>query len=145
VKNGKRKHIDIYASPISDWHAADNICQGKNMNLVTFETYAEAEYFKNQVANKLKPQWDGENKESRGIWVGINDLKAEGNFVQVNGVPTPTLPWSPSDPNNFGGAENCVFSDINGFFDGPCEWALGFACEWFEATETNQDVVYNFV
>jgi Lectin C-type domain len=94
------------------------------MNLVTFDTTEEAEYFMRATNEPL--------------WVGINDIERTTNprsFVQVNGVPFPTVrfPWSTGEPNIYVGNEHCVQSGYNGGYnDLPCSQVLKFACESFE-------------
>jgi Lectin C-type domain len=123
----KRKHFYVTVDVKSDWSSASNQCKACNMNLVTFDTTEEAEYFM-KAANEP-------------LWVGINDIERTTNprsFVQVNGVPFPTVrfPWYPGEPNNSGGNEHCVDStkwDTNGGYnDLPCSQVLKFACESFE-------------
>jgi Lectin C-type domain len=93
------------------------------MNLVTFNTTEEAEYFMKAT--------------NESLWVGINDIEKNTNprsFVQVNGVPFPTerFPWNTGEPNNDGN-EHCIHSGSNGRYnDLSCSRVLKFACEWSE-------------
>jgi hypothetical protein len=103
------------------------------MNLATFKTYEEALFFKNSVGSY--------------VWVGINDLATPGTILQVNGDPTPTLPWYPGDPNNVGGTHRCVVSIPEGFFQYKCTEAFSFACESFEnvsCENVDQNPIFNF-
>lgn len=42
------------------------------------------------------------------VWVGIDDIIAEGNYMTVRGQPATFLPWAPGQPDNAPPAENCI-------------------------------------
>lgn len=41
-------------------------------------------------------------------WLGGTDVAAEGTWLDLDGAPITYLPWAPGEPNNTGGAENCL-------------------------------------
>ena len=52
---------------------------------------------------------------SRGVWIGLNDIRQEGVFYWVDGVlsnSTNTL-WDRDEPNNRGNREDC--GELNQF------------------------------
>ena len=70
-------------------------------------------------------QWNRQN--SLPVWIGLYREKATGEWKWLDGSTTPihTLNWSPGEPNNAGGRQNCAqiapsheWDDIN------CEWML---------------------
>ncbi|XP_072326968.1 lectin-like [Scyliorhinus torazame] len=41
------------------------------------------------------------------VWIGLNDIKAEGNHIWIDGTPTDFTKWHKDEPNNMGN-EDCV-------------------------------------
>lgn len=114
-----------------DWFEAKDYCEDYGMNLVTFESFEEAQYF-NSIAGKE-------------VWVGTNDFEEEGVFRQITDGSIPSLPWNEGEPNNYEGNEDCVQSGFDGGFnDHDCSLENLFACEIVEDYDGN-DEKYRFV
>ena len=132
TESGKeRKNYYITKDIMSDWSSASKYCEERGMNLATFESFEEANYF-NSIAGKE-------------VWVGITDAVKEGEFIQVTGTPAPSLPWNAGEPNDYENNEDCVQSGYDGGFnDHDCSLVMRFACEKYEEVDEN-DKKHRFV
>ena len=68
------------------------------------------------------------------FWLDLSDVAAEGTFVSADGRAPNFASWGPSQPDNAGGAENCVeliTTDPAAPYwnDLPCDLARGVICE----------------
>ena len=67
------------------------------------------------------------------IWIGVDDMASEGDYVTVKGVPATYLPWAPGEPNNSGGPgsgpANCEQLQDDGFHDFRCNNDAPAVCE----------------
>jgi hypothetical protein len=63
------------------------------------------------------------------VWIGVNDVDLEGHFVKVTGGPATFLPWAQGEPNDSGGAEDCVELVGHDLNDDRCDTQLPFLCE----------------
>jgi Lectin C-type domain len=109
-----------------NWEDALLYCEGRGMNLATFDSREEAKYF-NSIAGKE-------------VWVGITDQKEEGKFIQITDDQEADIPWNAGEPNNFNDDENCVQSGFDGGFnDNDCKSVIRFACERVEYIEEFED------
>src|SRR5207248_5069407 len=67
------------------------------------------------------------------IWIGIDDMASEGDYVTVKGDPATFLPWASGEPNNSGGpgggSANCVQEQGDGFHDFHCNNDFVAVCE----------------
>lgn len=120
----------ICLSPL-DWTDAQTACNATFTagNLATFDTDADWKTFRDAfVADKLL---------AATPWVGYTDAAVEGTWLAPTGVTAGYLPavgdttfWSPGQPDNSNGNENCaqVF-DANGLVnDVDCANPLAFVC-----------------
>jgi len=63
------------------------------------------------------------------LWLGANDVDAEGTFVWPDATPINTTSWAPTQPDDPGGLENCISIDATGqWFDDDCASTLPFVC-----------------
>ena len=70
--------------------------------------------------------------QSRLLWIGLNDFASEGAYVWSSGQISHLRQWAPGEPNNAGGAENCVELaplSTDTWNDVPCSRAYKFLCE----------------
>jgi len=64
------------------------------------------------------------------VWLGLNDIDVEGTYVWADGIASSYLAWSPSEPNNSGGDEDCGEFMTNGQFnDLTCSQSRRYVCE----------------
>jgi hypothetical protein len=115
------------------WSEGVSHCKLIGMNLVTFDSYGEAQNFVKLVY-----------KTNFIPWVGISDTKEEGTFETIFGLESVGLPWAGDNPDNFYGNDNCVhvtYESLDGFNDYDCDQKLNFACEEVEeiADETESE------
>ena len=75
------------------WFAAANFCESNGAYLVTVEDEAEDTYVFEQANVGL-------------LWIGLNDVQSEGNFVWHGGQITDYRNFDPAEPNG-GTNENC--------------------------------------
>ncbi|KAJ8045581.1 Low affinity immunoglobulin epsilon Fc receptor [Holothuria leucospilota] len=68
--------------------------------------------------------------ETAAIWIGLNDIEEEGNFVWTDGSPVNFTNFNKNEPNNVNGVEHCIHlveSTKYGIWnDGPCTTNLYF-------------------
>jgi len=57
------------------------------------------------------------------LWIGLNDVAQEGQFVWYSGEPVTYTNWYPSEPNDNGGIEDWV--QIYNFSSGGYQWNDG--------------------
>lgn len=64
------------------------------------------------------------------VWVGIDDLVVEGNFLTVRGQPATFLPWAAGQPDDAPPGEDCVAAlSADTFDDQQCSNMLPAVCE----------------
>ena len=64
------------------------------------------------------------------VWVGIDDLIVEGNYLTVRGQPATFLPWAAGQPDNAPPGEDCVAALAAGTLDDQqCSSSLRAICE----------------
>ncbi|XP_029771515.1 pulmonary surfactant-associated protein D isoform X2 [Suricata suricatta] len=69
--------------------------------------------------------------ENKAAFLGITDIKTEGKFIYPTGEPLVYSNWAPGEPNNNGGAENCVEIFTNGKWnDKACGERRLVVCEF---------------
>ncbi|XP_075969750.1 C-type mannose receptor 2-like [Anticarsia gemmatalis] len=90
----------------------------------------------------------------RHVYVGISDLVAKGVFETIDGLPVSDVynKWSPGEPNDAGGVEDCVVMNIDGAYnDDNCAKKFPFICkkslqslEWNQPCNMpNLDYIFN--
>ena len=66
---------------------------------------------------------------SEPVWIGLNDLQTEGEFLWSNGDVVNSAQWAPGHPTR-GTDKNCVaFKPDSGFQTMECSEELHYACE----------------
>ncbi|XP_060498334.1 pulmonary surfactant-associated protein D [Panthera onca] len=69
--------------------------------------------------------------ENKAAFLSITDIKTEGKFIYPTGEPLVYSNWAPGEPNNNGGAENCVEIFTNGKWnDKACGEQRLVVCEF---------------
>ena len=61
----------------------------------------------------------------------MNDIAREGVFVWDDGSPVTHMRFTPGEPNNYGGGENCMtlYKGDGGFTDSDCDYETFSFCE----------------
>ena len=67
------------------------------------------------------------------IWIGVNDILSEGNFVyESDKEPVKFTNWTANNPDNARGTEDCAHMlhyTATGWNDAPCTSPRRFLCE----------------
>ena len=94
------------SSESTSWLDAQNTCVELGGNLITISSEDENGF----ITNLLSQFGD---TYSPGVWIGLNDLEEEGDFVWVSGEPLTYTNWLINQPNNFNGDESFTNMWIN--------------------------------
>ena len=112
-------------SPLGHSGAAD-ACKAMGSELASLETIEEASYARDW-ASSLSPH---------PFQFGLTDLEEEGNWIWASEAMLDDTDWMDGEPNSWGGTEeDCAalnYEDQRGWIDFPCDWAIGFICEYSE-------------
>jgi Lectin C-type domain len=103
-----------------DWDSSVKYCADHKMNLATFDSKQEAEFFLTITTGR--------------VWVGMRDNDKNGKFKRITDGKDVTgiLPWSTGEPS---GKEYCVERyDLKNklYNDVTCNIAIPFSCEFVE-------------
>ncbi|XP_042303972.1 hepatic lectin-like isoform X2 [Sceloporus undulatus] len=101
------------------WHIAKDHCEEKNSTLVVVHNVAEQ--------NFLQLQTKGER-----YWIGLNDLKAEGEWRWVDGTNyrTSFKNWKMGQPTDYERNEDCAEISVSGEWnDENCNRDNFYVCE----------------
>jgi hypothetical protein len=67
---------------------------------------------------------------TNGLWIGLNDLTTEGQWVWSSGEPVTFLNWAPGEPNNGSTLEEDA-GQLLGTASGLAQWQWNDETEWF--------------
>ncbi|XP_078597483.1 uncharacterized protein LOC144873741 isoform X1 [Branchiostoma floridae x Branchiostoma japonicum] len=125
----------------------------------TFATYTKARALceaedskiampKDQAAHDSIVQYRNMFYTDINIWIGLNDMKVEGDFVWEDGTPLGNLSrWLPGQPNNGHGLQHCTVltpetnRHPNQWRDDVCSATWGVICE--KVSECNSSPCQN--
>eukprot|EP00057_Strongylocentrotus_purpuratus_P025182 XP_011679656.1 PREDICTED: tetranectin-like [Strongylocentrotus purpuratus] len=62
------------------------------------------------------------------LWINLNDIQAEGHYVDGTGAVPNTTRWIPGSPHN-GSDVNCVAVSIDGWVNFKCRYRLPTICQ----------------
>ena len=123
-------HRYLVCEEAAPWAEARALCQAEGADLVILDGGGEA-------------QWLDEASGAIVVgsrWIGLTDLAAEGDFVWWDGSALTYDAWSPNEPNDGGGAEDCAEWLPTGLFnDIPCSVARPAICEDLCGAEDDGD------
>ncbi|MFN6104044.1 MAG: lectin-like protein [Planctomycetaceae bacterium] len=94
---GPNGHI-YYLLTQNNWSNSEAEAVGLGGHLATVNDAAENAWI---VSN-----YSGFGGVSRALWIGLNDVASEGNFVWSSGQPVVFTKWALGEPNNNLGAED---------------------------------------
>ena len=63
------------------------------------------------------------------FWLGINDIDIEGTFQYATGGNLVFTNWGVGRPDNYGGAQDCVYIYLKQWDDDNCENKHASICE----------------
>ncbi|XP_035859859.1 galactose-specific lectin nattectin-like [Sander lucioperca] len=101
---------------------AEIFCEITGGNLASIHSDAEHTFIKNyinQVTGAQKPSW-----------IGGSDAMEEGTWMWSDGSKFNYKIWNVGEPNNSGGAENCLLmnSGAANWNDAACTYQASFVC-----------------
>ncbi|XP_013880205.1 galactose-specific lectin nattectin [Austrofundulus limnaeus] len=106
-----------------DWYDSERFCNSKGASLESLETQSEYEFVRELI------------RRSKGsdvpAWVGGYDAVKEGVWFWSDGTPFTFNGWSPGEPSNSGGNENCMMINLKNrdyINDAQCSIKLGAVC-----------------
>lgn len=103
------------------WDEGRAQCQALGMELLSVDSTFE----------NTKVWTFAQSVQTADYWIGRNDRLREGAFVDVDGTTSNFKSWSPGEPNDWGGAEDCAhyWSSAAVWNDIGCDAGLGTICE----------------
>ncbi|GLD70221.1 galactose-specific lectin nattectin-like protein [Lates japonicus] len=101
---------------------AENICLSLGGNLASVHSAAE-----NRLLRELIRKGSGSYVHT---WIGGYDGIKEGQWMWTDGSNFDYQIWGPGEPNNHGGAENCIEMNwaVEYWNDLPCFYGKPFVC-----------------
>ncbi|KAM8841888.1 CD209 antigen-like protein C [Synchiropus picturatus] len=108
-----------YMSPVKkSWFDSRNFCVERGADLVVINSKEEQKFI---------------NKFGKITWIGLRQRQDNGSWVWVDGTPLSISFWSPGEPNDVDGKENCTeimdHSIEMSWNDGPCQLKKFWICE----------------
>ncbi|KAM4571724.1 ladderlectin-like [Fundulus diaphanus] len=103
-----------------DWYEAEKACNGLGGHLASIRTLDEYDFISGLILEKTGSY--------RSTWVGGHKGLV---WTWSDGSPFTFSSWSPGEPNNAGGNENCMEINLRGreyVNDANCDIKLPFVC-----------------
>uniref|UniRef100_A0A3Q0STL8 C-type lectin domain-containing protein n=1 Tax=Amphilophus citrinellus TaxID=61819 RepID=A0A3Q0STL8_AMPCI len=112
-----------YVATHMTWADAEIYCLSEGANLVSVHSEDEHNFVKSLIQN-----FD----HAGGLtWIGLSDKHKEGTWMWSDGCPLHFVNWSPTQPDNEGGNENCGHTNVvidKKWNDYKCDIALPSVC-----------------
>lgn len=114
----------VVSNMMAAWTPARDACRSMGGDLATIHDAAENQALLANIYGKVAAPY---------VWIGLNDMDSEGNFVWSDGSPADYRNWFPGDPTNGGmaGPENCVALGTTAYRmwnDATCEDSAYYVC-----------------
>ncbi|XP_066304553.1 uncharacterized protein [Branchiostoma lanceolatum] len=111
----------FYDERLEAWAEARSICLLFGGDLASINSGAETQFLVTQVANK----------NSDLFWIGLREYSFDGLYQWTDGSAYFFHNWSPGEPNDYMGAEQCVEMQKGdgGWNDRNCGDKQGFICK----------------
>jgi len=126
-----------YMSQPKNWQEARNHCM--SFTACGGSGIGDLAVITNQPANdfiKLLREGSVLQPPAPSVWLGGTDAMQENRWQWSNGQPWQYANWAPGQPNNQGGAENCVRfpaeRSVDQWDDFDCMTQLPYICHLFE-------------
>ncbi|XP_077967962.1 C-type lectin mannose-binding isoform-like [Styela clava] len=125
-KASNNLHYKLFLDNVNYATAKEN-CQKYSANLASVGIRAAA------IRSELKHSLVAGNTP---IWIGLDDIKNEGDFIWADGVPSTieNTAWFEGEPNNSGDGEDCVHLAVRTenlwqLNDESCNLLIAYMCE----------------
>ena len=106
------------------WFDARDFCLSQDSHLVDLDDMQENEFVLRLPEKNAGEFW------LKKFWIGLNDLQAEGVFVNSRGDRPSFLNWNNDEPNDAGNGEDCTEVRLYGNWnDISCSYLKPFVCE----------------
>ncbi|KAK6175042.1 hypothetical protein SNE40_013583 [Patella caerulea] len=107
-----------------NWATAKNTCSQNGGQLLTMKS--DDFFLKQEVLKRIIPEIS-----DRRYWLGGNDKATEGDWRWNDGSSILLDPhyWTPDNPSNSGGKEDCIELRYLHFNDQDCAYQKKFICE----------------
>ncbi|KAK0150630.1 C-type lectin domain family 4 member M [Merluccius polli] len=97
-----------------NWTASRDDCLERDADLVVINSREEQEFVRRQAGDH---------------WIGLSAGDTEGTWKWVDGTIMTSSFWLSGEPNDYGGAEDCVSTWEDGWNDAPCAYQYHWICE----------------
>ena len=105
-----------------DWFQANQYCKNVGGNLASFQTRDGMNFV--TVDQNLNIKGD------KYFWIGFNNIDKSKGYMWSDGLPTYFTNWSPGQPDNYNGVEDCAEIRSNGLWnDANCYIGRGWMCK----------------
>ncbi|XP_039662058.1 galactose-specific lectin nattectin-like [Perca fluviatilis] len=111
----------FYSEP-KTWIDGENFCISAGGNLASLHSDAEHKFVKDIIFKVTNTQ--------KTCWIGGFDAVKEGTWMWTDGSKFDYKIWNAGEPNNYGGAENCLTMNWDGanWNDLACTNQNSFVC-----------------
>uniref|UniRef100_A0A8D3AMY2 C-type lectin domain-containing protein n=1 Tax=Scophthalmus maximus TaxID=52904 RepID=A0A8D3AMY2_SCOMX len=99
-----------YVASHMTWADAELQCVSEGANLVSIHNGEEQTFIKYLIKNF--------DPAEGSTWIGLSDLHKEGSWMWSDGSAVDFVFWTEQQPDNSGGAENCVHTN----YDTSLKW-----------------------
>ncbi|XP_026181490.1 ladderlectin-like isoform X1 [Mastacembelus armatus] len=105
----------FYVPKLTSWPDAQKNCQSLGANLASVRDKDEYAAIQNVILSA--------SKDSKKAWIGGSDAQQKGSWFWADGTPFRYTNWSPGQPDNKDGNQNCIQMNFGAkklWDDGDC-------------------------